>query len=107
MLRDRYGARVALGEGDWKLIEKGGAMPGGKPKKDMVVRDGGEIVLGDTTVTTILTPGHTPGDYGLLFTAKDRDVQCDGTHIEPLRIRRCVGQIQACGLAAGRPAEPV
>jgi metallo-beta-lactamase class B len=71
MLQDRYGARVALGEGDWERIEKGGAMPGGKPKKDMVVRDGGEIVLGDTTVITILTPGHTPGDYGLLFTAKD------------------------------------
>jgi metallo-beta-lactamase class B len=71
MLQDRYGARVALGEGDWERIERRGAMPGGKPKKDMVVSDGGEIVLGDTTVITILTPGHTPGDYGLLFTARD------------------------------------
>src|ERR1051326_2483936 len=71
LLQDRYGAHVALSEADWGLIEKGGAMPGGKPKKDMVVRDGQEIVLGDTTVVVVLTPGHTPGAYGLLFTAKD------------------------------------
>jgi metallo-beta-lactamase class B len=72
LLQDRYGARVALGEGDWELIEKAATMPGGKPRKDMVVKDGQEIVLGDTTVVVVMTPGHTAGSYGLLFTAKDR-----------------------------------
>jgi metallo-beta-lactamase class B len=71
MIQDRYGARVALGAGDWDLIDKAKSMPGGKPKKDMVIRDGQEIVLGDTTLTVVTTPGHTPGAYGLLFSVKD------------------------------------
>jgi metallo-beta-lactamase class B len=71
LLQDRYGARVALGEGDWELIERARTFPGGKPKKDMTVKDAQKIVLGDTTLTVVTTPGHTPGSYGLLFSAKD------------------------------------
>jgi metallo-beta-lactamase class B len=72
MLQDRYGARVGLAAGDWDLIEKRQSMPGGKPKRDLVVTDGQKIVLGDTTVTVVTTPGHSPGSYGLLFSVKDR-----------------------------------
>jgi metallo-beta-lactamase class B len=71
MLQDRYGAHVALGAGDWDLIDKAKSMPGGKPKKDMVIMDGQKIVLGDTTLTAVTTPGHTPGAYGLLFSVRD------------------------------------
>src|SRR5262249_37599293 len=73
MLQDRYGARVALAAGDWDLIEKAGSMPGGKPKKDMVLTAGQKIVLGDTTVTAVTTPVHTPGPYGLLFSVRDNE----------------------------------
>jgi hypothetical protein len=38
----------------------------------LVAEDGGNITLGDTTVSIILTPGHTPGAYSLIFQAKDR-----------------------------------
>jgi len=71
LLQDRYGARVALGPGDWELIDRARSMPGGKPKRDITVTDGQKITLGDTTVTVVLTPGHTPGAYGLIFQVKD------------------------------------
>jgi metallo-beta-lactamase class B len=71
LFQDRYGARVALGAGDWDLIDKAKFVAGGKPKRDIVVTDGQKITLGDTTVTAVLTPGHTPGAYGLIFQVKD------------------------------------
>ena len=46
-------------------------MPGGKPKRDIVATDGQKITLGDTTVTLVSTPGHTPGTTSFLFTVKD------------------------------------
>lgn len=71
LFQDRYGSHVALGAGDWDLIEKAKFMAGGKPKRDIVVTDGQKFTLGDTTVTAVLTPGHTPGDYSLIFQVKD------------------------------------
>lgn len=71
--QDKYGARVVLGAGDWGLLENSKRpMPGGTPKRDLVAEDGGKITLGDTTVGITLTPGHTPGAYGLVFQVKDR-----------------------------------
>ena len=71
LFQDRYGAHVALAAGDWDLIEKAKSFAGGKPKRDIVVTDGQKITLGDTTLTAVLTPGHTPGAYGLIFQVKD------------------------------------
>jgi metallo-beta-lactamase class B len=70
LFQDRYGARIGLGAADWDLIERANSMPGGKPKRDITLTDG-KITLGDTTVTTILTPGHTPGTISLIFQVKD------------------------------------
>jgi metallo-beta-lactamase class B len=69
--QERHGARVMLGAGDWDLLARR-KMPGGTPTRDLVAEDGGRITLGDTTVTVILTPGHSPGAYGLTFPVKDR-----------------------------------
>ncbi len=71
LLQDRYGARVVMGGPDWDGIEKMATKPGGKPKRDMVTTDGQKITLGDTTVTLISTPGHTPGTTSFMFTVKD------------------------------------
>jgi metallo-beta-lactamase class B len=46
-------------------------MPGGKPKRDLTITDGQKITLGGTTLTAVSTPGHTPGDYGLIFDVTD------------------------------------
>ncbi len=45
--------------------------PNGKPKRDIVAADGQKITLGDTSVTLVLTPGHTPGTVSMLFQVKD------------------------------------
>ena len=47
-------------------------LPVGKPKRDIVADDGQKITLGDTRVTVVTTPGHTPGTLSMLFTVKDK-----------------------------------
>ena len=71
LMQERYGAKVVMGGPDWDGIEKAAEMPGGKPKRDIVATDGQKITLGDTTVTLVSTPGHTPGTTSFLFTVKD------------------------------------
>jgi metallo-beta-lactamase class B len=72
LLQDRYGTHVVMGAPDWDSIEKNTTMPGGPPRRDVVAADGQKITLGDTIVTIITTPGHTPGTLSLIFTVKDR-----------------------------------
>ena len=45
--------------------------PDGKPKRDIVGTDGQKITLGDTTVTLVATPGHTPSTLSAIFQVKD------------------------------------
>src|SRR6202521_5271697 len=73
LMQDRYGSRIVMGGPDWNSIEKSvNGYPLGKPKRDIVADDGHKITLGDTSVTIVTTPGHTPGTLSMLFTVKDR-----------------------------------
>ena len=72
LMQDRYGSRIVMGGPDWNSIERSvNGYPGGKPKRDIVADDGQKITLGDTAVTIIATPGHTPGTLSMIFTVKD------------------------------------
>jgi metallo-beta-lactamase class B len=71
LLQDRYGVHVIAGGPDWDSMENGPEMPGGKPKRDIVARDGQQVTVGANTVTIITTPGHTPGTLSMLFTVRD------------------------------------
>jgi metallo-beta-lactamase class B len=72
LMQDRYASRIVMGGPDWDSIEKSvNGYPQGKPKRDIVADDGQKITLGDTSVTIVTTPGHTPGTLSLLFTVKD------------------------------------
>jgi metallo-beta-lactamase class B len=72
MMQDRFGSRLVMGGPDWDSIEKSvNGYPQGKPKRDIVADDGHKLRLGDTTVTIVTTPGHTPGTLSMLFTVKD------------------------------------
>jgi metallo-beta-lactamase class B len=72
MLQERFGARVVMGGPDWDLVERyPNRYQTMAPRRDIVATDGMEITLGDVTVTTWLTPGHTPGTLSYTFTARD------------------------------------
>ena len=64
------GARVLAVEGDWPLIEALNGRPGSRdpegrpnivPARDVVVREGDTLDLGDQHLTLHSGPGHTPG----------------------------------------------
>ena len=73
-LQDRYGARIVLAAEDWDLLEQAGtgvddALP--PPTRDLEAVEGIPITLGDTSVTLVAVPGHTPGSIGLIFPVRD------------------------------------
>jgi metallo-beta-lactamase class B len=73
LMQDRFGSRIVMGGPDWDSIEKSvNQYPNGKPKRDIAAADGQKITLGDTSVTLVLTPGHTPGTVSMLFEVKDK-----------------------------------
>ncbi len=61
-----------MGDLDWKMVEASqNQYPNGKPKRDMVGTDGEKITLGESTVTLVATPGHTPSTLSAIFQVKD------------------------------------
>ncbi len=76
-IKQLSGARVALSEEDWDVVEKQQANPQQAAnfpplKRDLVLKDGEAVKVGDATFTFYLTPGHTPGAMSVEFQAKDR-----------------------------------
>jgi metallo-beta-lactamase class B len=72
LLQDRFASHIVMGGPDWDSIERSvNGYPQGKPKRDIVADDGQKITLGDTSVTIVTTPGHTPGTLSMIFTVKD------------------------------------
>ena len=69
-LQERFGARVLLTAPDWTMLEQN-TQKWPKPKRDMVVTDGQQLTLGDTTLTFIHTFGHTPGTMSTILPVKD------------------------------------
>ena len=70
------GARVGLSAEDWEVVERQQANPQQQqnfPKlaRDLVLKDGETVTVGDATFTFYLTPGHTPGAMSVEFQAKD------------------------------------
>ena len=71
------GARVVALEEDWALIEAAGGRSGRGnapplvPKRDMVVKEGDTLTLGNATLKFYRHPGHTPGSLSTEFTVFD------------------------------------
>lgn len=74
MLVRKYGARAVASESDWKMMETGlefdSPLWGRPPKRDIAIKDGDRLTLGDTTVALYVTPGHTPGAISPVFDVK-------------------------------------
>ena len=67
-LQEATGARVVALAEDWKMIEaldgrtsRRDPKPNRTPKRDMVVKDGDTLTLGNQTLRFHHLPGHTPG----------------------------------------------
>jgi metallo-beta-lactamase class B len=72
LMQDRFGSRLVMGGPDWDMIEQSvHRFPNGKPKRDIAAADGQKVTLGDTAVTLVATPGHTPGTLSMIFQVKD------------------------------------
>ncbi|WP_342593293.1 MBL fold metallo-hydrolase [Ramlibacter agri] len=70
-LAKKYGAHVVASEADWTMmhthLEFSSAVWPQPPARDIAVKDGERLTLGDTTLTLYLTPGHTPGTLSPVF----------------------------------------
>jgi metallo-beta-lactamase class B len=73
--QQRFGARVGTTEADWATIAQAASSgrPGDTPApdRDLVIREGELIVVGDTTITPVEIPGHTPGSLAYIFPVFD------------------------------------
>jgi metallo-beta-lactamase class B len=74
----RYGARVGTTEADWDTIAQAAAARPGEPSppmRDLVLREGEPVVLGDTSISPVEIPGHTPGALAFIFPVFDGDAR--------------------------------
>jgi len=73
--QDKYGAKVGLTAADWDVMypanPPANAANQVKPKRDLVLEEGKPVTLGDTTVTIIAIPGHTPGSIAFIFPVRE------------------------------------
>jgi metallo-beta-lactamase class B len=73
-LQELSGARVGMTEQDWILHEesvRAGRRFAEPLARDLVLRDGERLQVGDTTIEIFVTPGHTPGVLSLRFPVHD------------------------------------
>jgi metallo-beta-lactamase class B len=72
--QEQYGTKVGTTAADWDLIHPPGAQPkqnDNRPNRDLVLKEGQDIKLGDETVHIIEIPGHTPGSVAFIFNVKE------------------------------------
>jgi metallo-beta-lactamase class B len=74
-LQETYGAKIVMSADDWEHMKTWPQLgsPAPLPRRDIAVRDGDTITLGDTTVDLVVTPGHTPGTLSPVFPVRDGD----------------------------------
>jgi metallo-beta-lactamase class B len=65
------GVHLIYGAEDWEAVDKSTNHQGGKPKHDMVGRDGMKVSVGDASVQIVTMPGHTPGTLSYVFEVRD------------------------------------
>jgi metallo-beta-lactamase class B len=76
-LKEKFGAHVVMSEIDWTVFDdpqfdpKRIALFDPPPKRDIAVKDGETLKLGDTILTFHVIPGHTLGTLATIFTVHD------------------------------------
>lgn len=76
-MKQETGARVGLSAEDWAEVERQQSSPQAQRsfpvaiQRDLVLKDGESIRVGDNTFTFYFTPGHTPGSTSVEFQTRD------------------------------------
>ena len=80
-LKQEYGVPIMMSEADWNYLPDDISLPYFvranyppviQPERDRVVQDGEVLALGNSSVTFVVTPGHTPGTLSTILTVTDR-----------------------------------
>ena len=73
-LQKRFGAKIVMGAPDWEsTLQRPASAAGGVPTREISVGpEGMKLLLGDTTVEIVATPGHTPGTLSYVFPVRDQ-----------------------------------
>ncbi len=77
-LKKKFGAKIVMSDIDWKALEDPASPPkpdplfDDPPKRDMTVKDGDTIKLGNTEFKLYVIPGHTLGTLATVFTVHDK-----------------------------------
>jgi metallo-beta-lactamase class B len=75
LFQSRYGARIGAAEADWAIIPDATSSSGTTdpmpPRRDLILREGTPVTLGDVSVMPIAIPGHTPGSLAFVFRVSD------------------------------------
>jgi metallo-beta-lactamase class B len=76
-LKKKFNAKIVMSDIDWKALENPNFRPpknplfGEPPKRDMAVKDGDTIKLGDAVFKLYVIPGHTLGTLATAFNVHD------------------------------------
>jgi metallo-beta-lactamase class B len=76
--QEQYGTKVGTTAADWDLIHppnppaNKGKQSENRPNRDLVLKEGTPIKLGDETVNIVEIPGHTPGSVAFIFNVKEK-----------------------------------
>ena len=70
-LSETYGAQVLMGAADWDELALPRQRRATPPSRGLDALNGQQLTLGDTTITIVATPGHTPGTISLLVPVWD------------------------------------
>ncbi len=77
LLKEWTGADIMVMAEDVPLFERVTPEGTASPSIDRVLHHGDEVTLGSTTLTAILTPGHTPGTTTWVLTAEEDGSEYD------------------------------
>jgi metallo-beta-lactamase class B len=72
--QEHYGTRVGTTAADWDLMfpaNRPAPKNDNRPNRDLVLKEGQDVTLGDETVHVIEIPGHTPGSVAFIFNVKE------------------------------------
>jgi metallo-beta-lactamase class B len=77
-LKKKFGAKIVMSDIDWKVFDDPAFNPkriplfDEPPKRDMAIKDGDTIKLGNTEFKLYVAPGHTLGTLATVFSVHDK-----------------------------------